>query len=101
MTIKTTPFDAAKYIETAEDAAVFLADALESGDAGFVQHVLGLIARSKGMSEVAAKAGLGRESLYKALKEDASPKFETILKVATALGIKFVPEFSGETAHAA
>lgn len=88
MKTQTTPFDAANYIEGPEGAAAFLADALETGDAGYIQHALGVLARAKGMTDIAEASGLGRESLYKALKEGAHPQFETVLKVVTALGLR-------------
>jgi probable addiction module antidote protein len=81
-------FDPVEMIDDAEAVAVFLADAFDTGDADYIQHMLGLIARSRGMAEVAEKAGLGRESLYKALKDGASPRFDTILRVVHALGLK-------------
>jgi probable addiction module antidote protein len=61
---------------------------LEDGDPGVIATVLGDIARSKGMARVAKKAGLGRESLYKALSKGGNPKLETLLKVTNALGLK-------------
>ncbi|MGR4863666.1 addiction module antidote protein [Caulobacter sp. LARHSG274] len=85
---KTTRFDAAKYIDTPEAVIAFLEDALESGDAGYVAHALGILARSKGMTVVAEKAGLGRESLYKALKDGGNPQLDTVLKVVQALGLR-------------
>jgi probable addiction module antidote protein len=88
MTLKTTPFDAAKHIDTPEAVVAVLGDALETGDAGYIAHVLGILARSKGMTAVAEKAGLGRESLYKALREGANPQLETVLKVVGALGLQ-------------
>lgn len=86
--VELVRFDPVEEIRDAEDVVAFLADAFDTGDADYIQHVLGLIARSKGMAEVAEKAGLGRESLYKALKDGASPRFETILRVIHALGLK-------------
>ncbi|WP_269715877.1 addiction module antidote protein [Caulobacter sp. NIBR2454] len=84
----TTPFNAADHIETPEQAAVFLDEALATGDAGYIQHALGVLARSKGMTHLADATGLGRQGLYKALAEDGSPKFETVLNVVRALGIQ-------------
>ena len=86
--VELVRFDPVEEIVDAEAVAVFLADAFDTGDADYIQHMLGLIARSKGMAEVAEKAGLGRESLYKALKDGASPRFDTILRVVHALGLK-------------
>ena len=88
---KTTPFDAAKYIDTPEAVAALLEDALATGDAGYVAHALGIIARSKGMTAVAEKAGLGRESLYKGLREGGNPQLETVLKIVGALGLRLKP----------
>ncbi len=88
---RTTPFDAAKYIDTPEAVAAILEDALATGDAGYVAHALGVIARSKGMTAVAEKAGLGRESLYKGLREGGNPQLETVLKIVAALGLRLKP----------
>ena len=62
---KTHPWDAAKYLDSEEDMALYLEAALEEGDAALVATTLGDIARAKGMTEIARKTGLGRESLYK------------------------------------
>jgi len=88
MPLKTTPFDAAEYLETDEDIKIFLRDAAEDGNAAVFLHALNTVARAKGMSEIARKAGLTRSSLYKALAEGANPRFETISKVTNALGCK-------------
>jgi probable addiction module antidote protein len=88
MTVETRPFDPAVYIETPEAAAAYMDDALATGDSAFITDALGVLARAKGMTEVAEAAGLGRQSLYKALAADGSPKFETVLKVMRALGLR-------------
>jgi probable addiction module antidote protein len=88
--IETSRFDAADYLETAQDVAVFLEDAFASSETDEILHALGTVARSKGMSEIASRTGLGRESLYKALHEGAHPEFETVLRVLRALGLKLV-----------
>ncbi len=85
---KTRPWDAAEHLETEEDMAAYLEAALEEGDAALVAATLGDIARAKGMTEVAREAGLGRESLYKALSPEGNPEFSTVLKVVRALGLK-------------
>jgi probable addiction module antidote protein len=92
MSLETHPFDAARYIETAEDQAVFLSDAMEEGDPVAISQALGIIARARGMTEVARAAGLGRESLYKSLSENGNPEFSTILRVVKALGLKLSVE---------
>lgn len=84
----TRPWDAAEHLETEEDIVAYLEAALESGDASLVAAALGDIARAKGMTEIAREAGLGRESLYKALSPEGNPEFATVLKVVRALGLK-------------
>lgn len=86
--LKTFPWDPAEDINTAEDVAVYLKVAFEDGDPQIIAAVLGDIARSKGMTDVARKAGLGRESLYKALSPEGNPELATVLKVLGALGLK-------------
>ena len=88
MSIDTQPFDPAVYIETPEAAAAYLDAALATNDAAFIADALGVLARAKGMTEVAEVAGLGRQSLYKALAVDGNPRFDTVLKVVSALGLR-------------
>lgn len=88
MTIETVPFDAAEYLTTAEAQAELISDALESGNANYVAHALGVVARAQGMSELAEKAGLSREMLDDALKQPGDPKLSTLMGVAKALGIR-------------
>jgi len=86
--LKTRPWDSAAYLRTEEDVAEYLEAVFEIGDPALITHALGVIARSKGMAKIAKKAGLGRESLYKALSKDGNPGFLTVLKVVQALGYK-------------
>ena len=92
----TTPWDPANHLETEEDMVAYLESALEENDPALVAAVLGDIARAKGMSEVAREAGLGRESLYKALSANGNPEFATILKVVSALGLRLHAAPAGE-----
>jgi probable addiction module antidote protein len=85
---KTRPWDAAEHLTSEDDMAAYLEAALEDGDPAVVTAALGDIARAKGMSEIARKTGLGRESLYKALSPDGNPEFATVLKVVHSLGLK-------------
>ena len=82
------PWDAADYLETEEDMVAYLEAAFDEGDARLIAAALGDIARARGMTMVAADAGLGRESLYKALSPDGNPEFATVLKVMRALGLR-------------
>ena len=84
----TTVWDPAEHLETEEDMAAYLEAALEEGDSTLIAAALGDIARAKGMTQVAREAGLGRESLYKALSPSGNPEFSTILKVVQALGLQ-------------
>jgi probable addiction module antidote protein len=86
--VTTTRWDPAQHLETAEDMAAYLEAALEEGDATLIAAALGDIARAKGMTGIARKTGLGRESLYKALSATGNPELATILKVVGALGLQ-------------
>lgn len=84
---KTKAFDAASYLKTEEDMVAYLEAAFEAGDPAVVAAALGDIARAKGMTQVAREAGLGRESLYKALSPEGNPELATVMKVVKALGL--------------
>ena len=88
--IKLSRWDSARHLKTDDDMAAYLDACLaEAGDdAAFIAHALGVIARAKGMSQLARDTGLGRESLYKALSGEGNPSFATILKVMSALGVR-------------
>ena len=87
-TTPTHPWDPADHLETDEDIVAYLEAAFEDGDPTLIAAALGDIARARGMTEVAAEAGLGRESLYKALSPNGNPEFATVLKVMHALGLR-------------
>lgn len=88
MSMQIRPFDAAIYLETEEEIREFLTQATASGDAKHLLHCLGVAAHAKGMTEVAKQAGVTRASLYKSLDENASPKFDIIVKVLDVFGCK-------------
>lgn len=87
--IKLEKYDAIAFLENEEDVIAYLNAALEDGDISLLNEVLGNIARWRGMTEIADKTGLGRESLYKSLSKSGNPRFETVLKVVNALGYRF------------
>ena len=91
---KTTRYDVAEHLRDPEEMAAYFEACLEEsgGDAAFIAKALGDIARARGMSQVARDAGLSRESLYKALSGERIPRFDTILKVISALGLKLHAE---------
>jgi probable addiction module antidote protein len=94
MPLKTEPLNLADLLKTPEGQAEFLRVSMEEGDLAEINHALGIIARARGMTEVARASGLGRESLYKALREDSRPEFGTILRVMKALGLKLTVELA-------
>ncbi len=87
--IKLEKYDSIAFLENEEDVIAYLNAALEDGDLSLLNEVLGNIARWRGMTEIADKTGLGRESLYKSLSKSGNPRFETVLKVVKALGYRF------------
>ena len=87
--VKTAAFDAADYLNDEETIAAYLTAALEDPNPDVFLAAVRDVARARGMAQLAKDAGLGRESLYKALTPGAKPRFDTVLKVAKALGVKF------------
>lgn len=85
---KTKRWDPADHLKSDADVIAYLEAAFEESDSGVVAAALGDIARAKGMAKVARQAGLGRESLYKALSPGGNPELGTVLRVVRALGIK-------------
>jgi probable addiction module antidote protein len=90
--VKMHPFDAARYLDSDEAVAEYMAAVLETEDPDLLLLALGDVARAKGMAQVAKDAGLGRESLYKALTPGAKPRFDTVVKVARALGVRLTAQ---------
>lgn len=85
-------FDMAEHLKTDEDVAVYLSLVLEEDDPSELAHALGVIARARGMSEIASASGLTREALYKALRPGSQPRFDTIRRVCGALGVRLVAQ---------
>ena len=83
-------FDAARYLGNEKAVAAYLTDILEANDPALLAAALGDIARARGMSEIAKASGITREALYKALRPDAQPRFDTISRVCAALGVRLV-----------
>jgi probable addiction module antidote protein len=86
--LKTVPWDATAHLKTDADIANYLEAVFEDGDPTLVAAALGDVARAKGMTKIARAAGLGRESLYRALSRGGNPELATVLKVMRALGLK-------------
>ncbi len=85
-------FDLAEHLRSEEDIAAYLNAVIETGDMAELAHALGLVARARGMSEIAKASGITREALYKALRPNASPRFDTINRVCAALGVRLVAQ---------
>jgi probable addiction module antidote protein len=92
MSIPTTRWDSAAHLITEEDVQLYLEACLEEseGDPALLIHAFGVIARSRNMSQLARDTGLSREGLYKALSPGGNPTFDTVSKVAKALGFKLM-----------
>jgi probable addiction module antidote protein len=95
MAEKTYPYDPADALTGKEAIAVFVADALETGDAAYIAHAFGVVARSKGMSEIARETGLSREQLYRSFSEKGNPTLKTMLAVLAALGLEMTVKAHG------
>jgi probable addiction module antidote protein len=88
MALKTFPFDAADALDTPEEQAALLAEAFASGEAEVVTAALGIIARARGIAQVARDTGLSREALYKATSADGNPTLATLLSILRVTGLK-------------
>ncbi|KFD25167.1 MAG: putative addiction module antidote protein [Yokenella regensburgei] len=84
---KLTQYDPALALVNDEEAAAFMADAFETGDAAYIARALGVVARAKGMTKIAAQTGLSREQLYRSFSEKGNPTLKTTLAVMNALGM--------------
>ncbi|MEX0943538.1 MAG: addiction module antidote protein [Pseudomonadales bacterium] len=90
MSVKVSRWDSAEHLKTDKDIQAYLEAVLEEGadDPTFIVHALGVVARTKNMSQLARDSGLSREGLYKALSEEGNPTFATVAKIAKALGLQ-------------
>ncbi len=100
MAVKLIPFDAADFLKDEETTAAYLNACMETRDPDVMLGALSAAARARGMADLADKAGVNRESLYKALAPGAKPRYDTVVKVVRALGIDIVfqaPSTAGKT----
>ena len=88
MSIETKVFDAAKYFSAEADQVDLIADALETGHAGYIAAAIGAVAKARGMSDLSTATGLNRQALYAALREGGNPTLDTLMKVVNALGLE-------------
>jgi probable addiction module antidote protein len=98
MVLRTRPFDPAEYLDDDKAIAAYISEALETGDVSFFADALGIVARAKGMSQIANETNLSRESLYRALSAEGNPEFVTVMNVMKALGLRLTAR---PLAHAA
>lgn len=85
---RLAPFDAADYLDSDETIAEYLTAALEDPNPDVFLQAIRDVARARGMTQLAKSSGLGRESLYKALAPGAKPRYDTVLRVIRALGVR-------------
>lgn len=88
-------FDVAEHLPDDEAIAQYLTIVLAENDPSELAHALGTVARARGMASIAQSAGIGREALYKALRAGAQPRFDTVQRVCTALGLKLTVQPAG------
>ncbi len=98
MSEKLTIYDPAEDLASDEAVAAFMADAFATGDAGFIAHALGIVARAKGMTQIARETGLSREQLYRSFSEHGNPTLKTTLAVMKALGIDLMARRTSQAA---
>ena len=97
MAEKLTAYDPAEDLASDEAISIFMAEAFQTLDAGYIAHALGVVARAKGMAQIAAQTGLSREQLYRSFSVSGNPTLKTTLAVMKALGI----ELTAKAANAA
>jgi probable addiction module antidote protein len=88
MAEKLTTYDPAVALVDDNEIAYFMSDAFATGNAGYVAKCLGVVARAKGMAEIASQTGLSREQLYRSFSENGNPTLKSTLAVMKALGIE-------------
>lgn len=87
MAPKLSTYDPAEDLTSDKAIATFMAEAFETEDAGYIAHALGIVARAKGMSQIASETGLSREQLYRSFSDNGNPTLKTTIAVMKAIGI--------------
>jgi len=95
MTESLTHYDPTEDLASDAAVATFMAEAFETEDAGYIAHALGVVARAKGMSEIARDTGLSREQLYRSFSAKGNPTLKTTLAVMKALGLELTAKVQG------
>ena len=94
MASKLTSYDPAEDLVSDEAIAIFMAEAFQTNDAAYIAHALGVVARAKGIAQIAGQTGLSREQLYRSFSEHGNPTLKTTLAVMKALGIELSAKVS-------
>jgi probable addiction module antidote protein len=92
--VKLTSYDPAEDLGSDEAIAIFMAEAFQTNDVGYISHALGVVARAKGMAQIASQTGLSREQLYRSFSEKGNPTLKTTLAVMKALGVQLTTNAS-------
>ncbi|AYG59788.1 putative addiction module antidote protein [Rhizobium jaguaris] len=85
---KLIPYDPAEALTSNDAVDEFMRDAFESGDAGYIAHALGIVARAKGMTGIAKETGMAREALYRSFASDGNPTLKSVLALMQSLGFE-------------
>jgi probable addiction module antidote protein len=88
MALKISSWDSAELLDSPDAIAAYIEAAFEDGDPSVIAHALGVVARARGMSQLAKDAGLSRDAMYKAFQPDGNPTLQTLTSVMKALGMK-------------
>lgn len=101
MPLETIPFDEARYLDTEASQLELLADAIETGNPGYISQALGTVARARGMTQIAERANVSRQALYSALDDRQDPKRLALLGLLKAIGVEAVEKPATESARTA
>src|SRR5271170_7323362 len=96
MAEKLTNYDPAEDLASDGAIILFMTEAFETQDSAYIAHALGVVARAKGMAQIAAQTGLSREQLYRSFSEDGNPTLKTTLAVMKALGVQLTTKTSAQ-----
>ncbi len=91
-TEKLYEYNFEEYLDNAEAIEIFLQDAFETNDSGYIENSIGVVTKSKGMADIARKTGLSREQLYKSLSQKGNPTLKTFLSVLSSVGFEITPQ---------
>ncbi|MCJ2084415.1 putative addiction module antidote protein [Methylobacterium sp. E-005] len=88
MPTETFPYDTAEHLRTPEDIALYIEAVLEDGDPALVADAIGVVARARGMAQIAQETGRSREQLYRTLSEKGNPQLDTLMGVLKTIGLR-------------